>query len=228
MSTAMGETQALWEARYRRGEARLRYPFDAVVSFVLQTLRKSEPPAAVLDFGCGAGNHLWFLVENGLAAYGVDAAPTAVRLSREAVARVEPTYPLERVALIEGNAIPFAATMFDAVIDRSSLGQNRIGEIRSLLAEIHRVLKPGGRYFGINFSDRHPDLALGTPLGGGDYGDFRAGVFKGIGSRHFFGAAEIPTLFDGFEIEDIRLLSEVSIMGRGAIEQIIVQARKRS
>ena len=226
MSASIRDNQELWEARYQRGEGRLRYPFDAVVSFVLQTLRKASPPAAVLDFGCGAGNHLWFLVENRFAAYGVDAAPTAVLLSREAIARTDLSYPLERVALMEGGVIPFAAALFDAVIDRSSLGQNRIGEIRPLIAEIHRVLKPGGRYFGINFSDRHPDLVYGNDLGSGDYGDFRAGVFKGIGSRHFFGVAEIPTLFDRFEIDDIRLLSEVSTMGRGAIEQIIVQARK--
>lgn len=217
-----------WEERYRRREAVLRYPFDAVVTFVFQKLPRPAKagPVAVLDFGCGAGNHMTFLIENGYDAFGVDVAPTALGYAKQAIARVAPGYSGERLALMDGNRIPFPDASFDAVIDRSSLGQNSAADIRALVPEIHRVLKPGGKYFGINFSDRHPDLRFGMPAGNGDYSGFTDGVFKGIGSRHFFGLDEIRDLFRSFVLDDVRLLTEESILGKGGIVQVIVEASR--
>ncbi len=222
------DNRSLWEERYRHGEAILRYPFDAVVTFVFQKLRRpvSDRAISVLDFGCGTGNHLRFLIENGYEAYGVDVAPTALQLTREMLATVRPDYPQERLALMDGNRIPFPNATFDAVIDRSSLGQNRQSSIRALIEEMQRVLKPGGRYFGINFSKRHPDLRFGELVGDGDYGNFTAGVFKGLGTRHFFSVEEIRDLFASFCIDDIRLLTEESVMGKGGIVQIMVEVTK--
>lgn len=221
------DNREVWETRYRRGEGRVNYPFDAVVTFVLRRLKAAGGPHRVLDFGCGVGNHLWFLAENGYQAFGTDAAPTAVALARDALRLVDPSYPADaRVLPMDGDRVPFGDSMFDAVIDRSSLGQCRAPTIRRLVGEIHRVLKPGGRYFGVNFADTHPDLRFGRALGTGDWCDFTAGTFKGLGARHFFSVAEVHDVFDAFEIADIRRLSEASLTGGGTIEQLIVEAVK--
>lgn len=226
--TASQDNHEIWEQRYARGAAVLRYPFDAVVSFVFQKLRRAPDAAVprVLDFGCGAGNHVRFLAENGYEPYGVDISPSALAQAGKAVRSVAPDFPGDRLKLMEGNQIPFADAMFDAAIDRSSLGQNRHGDIVALVDEIYRVLQPGGVYFGINFSDRHPDLAHGNSLGNGDYADFHQGVFKGLGTRHFFSVEEIETLFARFDILDIRLLSDMSVRDKGGNVQVIVEARK--
>src|SRR3972149_10300374 len=228
MADLSADNRRIWEERYRRREAVLRYPFDSVVTFVFRKLRRpgAGGPARVLDFGCGAGNHLHFLVENGYEAYGVDVAPTALELAREHLADLRPGYPDDRLALMDGNHIPFAEASFDAVIDRSGLGQNRAADIRDLIGEIWRVLKPGGHYFGINFSDRHPDLRFGKPVGDGDYSDFPEGVFKEIGCRHFFGSGELRGLFANFVIDDIRLLTEESVMGKGGRAPGVVGVRE--
>lgn len=228
MGNMVADNRQIWEERYRQGQTVLHYPFDSVVTFVFQKLPRptKTEPVAVLDFGCGTGNHLTFLIENGYAAFGVDVAPTALRYADKALVSRWPDYPKGRIALMDGNRIPFADSHFDAVIDRSSLGQNRTADIRALVGEIYRVLKPGGRYFGVNFSDRHPDLKFGTAIGGGDYSDFTDGVFKGIGARHFFGLDEIRKLFAPFDLDDIRLLSEESVFGKGGMVQIAVEAVK--
>lgn len=225
---ASRENHIIWEQRYERGEAVLRYPFDVVVSFVFQKLMRPTKgiPVSILDFGCGAGNHMRFLVENGYQAFGVDVAPSALRLSGEAVAEIASDYPRERFAQMDGNRIPYEDASFDAVLDRSSLGQNTAADLGELVTEIHRVLKPGGVYFGINFSDTHPDLRYGKSMGNGDFASFSQGIFKGIGTRHFFSVSEVQKLFSHFEIDDIRLLKDVSVLGRGGNVQIITEARR--
>jgi len=104
------DNRRLWEERYQRREAILRYPFDGVVTFVFQKLRRprADGPVAVLDFGCGAGNHLHFLVENDYDAYGVDVAPTALELARQRLADLRLGYPGDRLALMDGAPIAYA------------------------------------------------------------------------------------------------------------------------
>ena len=79
---------------------------------------------------------------------------------------------------------------------------------------------------GINFADSHPDLRHGRSLGDGDWGDFSRGTFKGIGTRHFFSVNDMHQMFSAFTLEEIRRLSEASLMGGPQIEQLIVEALK--
>jgi len=227
MTAQLEDNRKLWEQRYRQGQGRISYPFDEVVGFMLSRYPADRrPQTTVLDFGCGPGNHLWFFAESGFDASGVDSSETAVGLAREAVARVQQDFDPAKIKVSGDDGLPFDDDMFDVVIDRSSLGQNRAADIPGLVAEIHRVLKPGGTYFGINFSDHHPHLDHGHNYGSGDFGDFESGKFKGIGVRHFFSVAEIFDLFSDFDIEDIRVLDSRSLFEKGSNQQFVVVANK--
>ena len=205
----------------------VRYPFDSVISFVNHRFKNRDPKKIkILDFGCGPGNHLVYLVENKFDAFGVDVSATAVDLARAALGIIDSDFDGEHVTVIDGNALPFANNMFDAVIDRSALGQNRADEIPLIVKEIERVLKPGGAFFGINFSDLHPDIMLGKPLGNGDHAFFEAGRFNNNGSRHFFSVDEVRSLFANFQLDDIRILEDRSLFDRGANVQIAIYATK--
>ena len=221
------DNRELWEQRYQAGKVRINYPYDEVVSFMLGRYPEDRRnQTTVLDFGCGAGNHLWFLLENGFDAFGVDSSVTAVTLARETAARAVIKFDDNKVKVTSGDDLPFGDGMFDVVIDRSSLGQNRSEDIPALVAEIHRVLKPGGTYLGINFSDHYPDLHRARNCGSGDFSDFAIGNLKEIGVRHFFSVSEIFDLFTGFAIEDVRVLSSLSLFDKRSNQQLVVIANK--
>lgn len=227
MTVQPQDNRKLWEQRYKDGKARISYPYDEVVGFMLGRYaadRRSQ--TTVLDFGCGPGNHLWFLAENGFDAHGVDTSETAIALAKKAVARVGNDFDRRKIKISNDDGLPFDDGLFDVVIDRSSLGQNRASEIPGLVAEIHRVLKPGGTYFGINFSDHYPELHRAQNYGAGDFADFDRGNLKDIGSRHFFSVSEIFDLFTQYEIEDIRVLDSRSLFNKGNNQQLVVVANK--
>ena len=113
-----------------------------------------SPGQRVLDLGCGEGRHVISMnVLNGADAVGVDLSlndlSTAQDRREELVEMVEPDGQADYDALfavLAGNALelPFPDNAFDAVICSEVL--EHIPDYRGALAEIFRVLKPGGRF----------------------------------------------------------------------------------
>lgn len=205
--------QEIWESRYRRGEVVNRYPFEMVVSFVLRHFGKGDRAATrILDYGCGGGNHCAFLAREGFDFYGVDFSVSAIRHAASVIEAAGGNVQPNKLICTDFAHTGFPDSHFDAVIDRQSLDQNMASSLPALVAEIHRILKPGGKYLGINFSDRHPALAYGRSLGNGDYAEFTRGPFKDIGARHFFSQSELFALFHNFSILDLKELSLHSLM----------------
>lgn len=91
---------------------------------------------SILDIGCGAGQTIVALGA-GRRSVGVDIDVDALRVA----ARGPLGEPL-RVAAAQGERLPFADGAFDYVYSRVALPYM---DIRSALAEMHRVLQPGGR-----------------------------------------------------------------------------------
>jgi SAM-dependent methyltransferase len=104
------------------------------------------PGQRALDLGCGTGytatllaarHHVWVTA--------LDLNPALVRRSRERAARAgvsERVRPLQA----DGHALPLAAASFDLVVVESVLAFCAVPQV---LAEIWRVLRPGGR-LGLN------------------------------------------------------------------------------
>lgn len=97
--------------------------------------------ARVLDAPCGHGRISRRLAAAGLDVTGVDSSTRFISLARE-----EAVAPGGRVAYVEGDLrrLPVPGP-FDAVICWfTSFGYHGDGECRQVLAEFHRVLRPGG------------------------------------------------------------------------------------
>jgi ubiquinone/menaquinone biosynthesis C-methylase UbiE len=107
----------------------------------------------VLDVGGGLGDNAIFLSNKGFSVTSIDISPKAVGRAREKACLEE-----VRVNFIIGDALKldeyFAAGHFDTVVD-SGFFHNISDEERLIFAkQVWDVLRDGGRYFVICFSDK--------------------------------------------------------------------------
>jgi methyltransferase (TIGR00027 family) len=111
---------------------------------------------SVIDLGCGTGENALYLASLGLDVTGVDAAPTAIARAREKAAErgIRATFlvadVLELAALGRIFDVAFDSGLFHVFSDA-----DRTRFERSLRA----VVRPGGRYFMLCFSNREPGMA---------------------------------------------------------------------
>lgn len=95
----------------------------------------AQPGEYILDLGCGDGQLTRRLAETGAHVLGVDASPEMVAAARERGIEAEQA-PAE--------ALPFRDATFDAVFSNAALHWVRGQD--AMLTQVHRVLKPGGRF----------------------------------------------------------------------------------
>jgi ubiquinone/menaquinone biosynthesis C-methylase UbiE len=108
-----------------------------------------QPGQRVLDLGCGEGRHVIAACAlDGVDAVGLDLSLDDLATARERMAEFRADSPEDAplFALLAGDALrlPFSDASFDAVICSEVL--EHIPDYRAAIAEIHRVLKPGGRF----------------------------------------------------------------------------------
>lgn len=124
---------------------------------VFQALINNEEikPSKVLDIGCGRGENAIMLAKNGCEVTGMDLVKDAI-----ADAKIKATERHVRANFVVGNVLHmdklFMEGEFDIVID-SGLFHVMIDEERPIFAQqVHRVLKTGGKYLMLCFSDKEP------------------------------------------------------------------------
>lgn len=138
-SLAGHEIHDEWEARYRTPE-NLRFG-ELAIDRLVRTVG-AEPGAAFLDAGCGTGFNVVRLARRGFHVHGVDFAPPVLAEARANVARADAQ---DRVSLSQANllALPFEDRSFRYVLCWGVL--MHIPEVEPAIAELARVLAPGGR-----------------------------------------------------------------------------------
>lgn len=106
------------------------------------------PGMRVLDAGCGYGRNLVYLLRAGCEVFALDADADGVDHVRQLSAALETGLPAHnfQVGLIE--RMPFADALADVVLCNSVLHFARDeGHFDAMLAELWRVLRPGGLLF---------------------------------------------------------------------------------
>lgn len=95
----------------------------------------------VLDVGCGGGYSCEFLAQKGAIATGIDQSRPCIEVAR----RHAHEYDLP-ITYQHGHAeaLPFESQQFDVVVCVDVL--EHVSDWRQTIAEIFRVLKPGGRF----------------------------------------------------------------------------------
>ena len=107
--------------------------------------------ARIADIGCGSGVFTELLRRAGYSVTGIDISPKLVAVGRT-------KYP--GLDLIEGDAeaLPFQDASFDGVSLCNIV--HHFPNPRKLIAEVHRVLKPGGRFAAIDPNRMNPFMWL--------------------------------------------------------------------
>lgn len=108
-------------------------------------LFKKNKVKRVLDLGCGAGRNTWYLANHGFEVYGLDNAPTGLKILKKALQERG-----LKAELRVGDAftkLPYVDNFFDAVISVQVMQHAKEPTIIKAIKEIIRVVKPNGLIF---------------------------------------------------------------------------------
>jgi ubiquinone/menaquinone biosynthesis C-methylase UbiE len=132
-------TSEYWHDIYFRSEAYTGYSLRKQHHFILQQAAQIEGTRHILDVGCGAGVTVVALAQAGYTASGVDIAPRMIERAQQWAqhegARCDFNVASARV-------LPYGDGQFDLVFALGLL--SNVQDDRAVLAEMRRVLKPGG------------------------------------------------------------------------------------
>ncbi len=101
----------------------------------------------VLDIGCGRGELVFHTVRHGARfAVGIDYSPDGIAISQDAQTHQPQTIKKKtRFFTADAKKLPFAASSFDYIFFTEVWEHVYPEEVDTILAEVHRVLTPGGK-----------------------------------------------------------------------------------
>jgi cyclopropane fatty-acyl-phospholipid synthase-like methyltransferase len=108
---------------------------------------------ALLDVGCGTGEHTLLAARHGARAVGVDVSPRAIQIARTKAAerRVEATFQVLDVLGLDA-----LGETFDTIVDSGLFHIFDDAARTHYVTALHGALRPGGHLHLICFSDRQP------------------------------------------------------------------------
>ncbi len=167
---------------------------------------------SVLDVGCGTGA-LALAAEARVGTTGrvcgIDPSPEMVARARRKAARRGAHVRFENAAV---EALPFADRTFDVVLSTLMLHHLTDEGRQDGLAEIARVLKPGGRFLAVDIGGRR-----GRHLS----------LHRRIGRHHDFDLDTLTPLFDavGFQVVDQGPIGIRGMIGLSTLRFMLTVAR---
>ncbi len=138
---------ALWSEGYDSE----KNPLIAIEEPHVERLLATVAIERALDVGTGTGRHALRLARRGIAVTGIDLSPDMLAVAQRSAEREGLTLDL-RLGSVE-DALPFAAGSFDLVV--SGLMLSHVANLRLVIDEFFRVLRPGGFLLATDF---HPDV----------------------------------------------------------------------
>lgn len=135
----------------------LSYGQDARWKARLVREARVSPRDVALDLACGTGDIASLLLRHGArVVIGLDIAPRMLDLARRKGGGA-------RYVAGDMGALPFAASSVDLVT--TGYGLRNVPDLDVAMAEIGRVLKPGGRLVSLDFSRPDSSIVRGLYLG---------------------------------------------------------------
>lgn len=108
---------------------------------------------SILDLGCGKGDNALFLADHGHEVWGVDSVPAVIEITRRKAEEAGLTATFLVKDTLQLNNI---GRQFDTVIDSGFFHTLSDAERPIYIKNLYNVLKPGGTYFMLAFSELEP------------------------------------------------------------------------
>ena len=195
IGAAPGTVVEAWDKRWASAEGRAEWTApDPAVRALVPELR-ARGARTVLDLGCGVGRHALHLAAEGFAVEAIDGSAAGIAVAREAAEACGLSLALHQGAIDE---LPFGAGAFDFVLSWNVIYHGTLGDAGRRLAEIWRVLKPGGLYQGTMLSARNVNYRKGRAVAPDTF------VIDGVEEKDhahcYCDAAQLIALLAGFEL----------------------------
>ncbi len=145
----------------------LQEQFGQIDIYVFDQLLRGNITAQqrVLDAGCGYGRNLVHLLREGCDVFAVDVDPDAVAHVRALSASLRTKLPPENFSVAQIDALPLPESFCDVVLCNSVLHFARDEDhFLAMLAELWRVLRPGG----LLFARLGSSIGMDFPRGSGE------------------------------------------------------------
>ena len=143
----------IWDNIYQG--AREEIPWDVGnPSKELTELVKDMTPCSALDVGCGTGTEAIYLARNGFKISAIDISETAIQIAKDKAEKEKVSIDFKVGSVLN---LPFASNVFRFVNDRGCFHAIEPKDREKFVSEINRVLKPGGVYLMLCFSDKEPE-----------------------------------------------------------------------
>lgn len=216
-----------WDDIFRQHEWG-KYPSEELIRFIARNFYQvtSRLDVAILEVGCGPGANLWYLAREGFLIYGIDGSGVAIGRARDRL-----KYEGLHADLCVGDAmhLPYPDEVFDAIIDIECIYANSLKDSRSILAEIGRVLKPGGILFSKTFMTGTYGEGLGPTLDDepNTYTNLPDGALKsGYGITRFMTEDDLFNLYGALNIVNVDYIIRSEKNRQYEIREWIVECRK--
>lgn len=219
----MESFNAEWEAVHSSQEWGA-YPAEHVIRFVARNYYKRERSSVkILDFGCGAGAHTWYLAREGFDVYAFDGSKSAVE---RAQARLDREGLSASLKVADALNTGYPDDFFDAVCDNFCIYSNLTENIRSMYDSIYNMLKPEGMLLTACFGKRTTGYGEGELLEQDTWINLPEGALTGRGITHFFSEEELRSILSETGFRNIHIDTILYTDNGNQIEQYVARADK--
>ena len=144
MDKILDKSRQVWDDFAKKiKNQHLVFPDESLIRiFCGNYVRVPKPPAKILDHGFRSGNSMLFFYEKGYEVYGCEVVRSLIDVAKNAFKKFDGK---AHFTLINGTKLDYKDNFFDIIVSWNAIHYNGTkNAIQAIIAEFHRILKPGG------------------------------------------------------------------------------------
>jgi len=190
--------KSIWDKTFG-GREYARYPHEEVIRFVARHFYKAPDRSKVklLDLGCGPGADLWYMAREGFDVAAYDGSEVGLQRAKGRLDEEGKKGDLRHGSFEQ---IPWADATFDGVVDVRAIQCNSFATAKKIVAEVHRVLKPGGWFYSSILSNATYAVGKGREVEPNGFTDITEGPLAGLGFNLLLSRVQVDDLYRIFPV----------------------------